>query len=184
MPFTYPTVSLSLNGNNYPVYGDVADADNYLLASITAASWLTAGDDTKAQALIGATRWLNGLNWIGQLVDSGQAHAWPRTNIINVNSSTIPLGVVWASFEIAAGLVDDPTLFTSMNEAIPKTLTAGPVSVAFFRPRDVQWLGPVPKAALVYILPYLGSKNAAGGPIPSGYRRTELPDDFDFQHGL
>lgn len=115
--------------------------------------------------------------------DASQALAWPRTGVPNVDSSTIPTGVVYASFETAAALVDDPTLFTSISDPLISSMSAGPVSVQYFRPHSVQWSGPVPKAALAYLTAYLGGGTSL--PINSGVDQTSaLDDDYDFQHGL
>lgn len=182
---TYPIVSL--NGNDYDVYGDQDSADLYLAGSMTADGWTAATDDTKAKALISATRWLNGLRWLGAPADSSQTLAWPRTGISGVDSTTIPTNVAYATFEIAAALVDDPTLFTSLNDPMVSQMSAGPVSVSYFRPTapfNVQVTTPVPKAAMAYLTAYLGGISA-GGPITSGISDTSpFADDYDFEHGV
>jgi hypothetical protein len=185
MTFAYPQVNVA--GNNYNAYGTQQDADVYLGAAIAYDGWGTADDDTKGKAIVSATRWLNTLQWLGTL-DAGAVPpmAFPRDGLANTTDGIIPQGVTFAMFEIAAGLVDDPTLLVDNNDPIAKTLSASAgLNITFFRPHDVFWAAPVPKAALAYIQPYLASISPAGGPTPVGFRfKSPLDRKDDFFHGL
>lgn len=184
MAYTYPKVSI--DGNDYDAYETLEKADLYLVASISATAWLAADDETKGKALISSVRWLETLSWLGSKTDSANALAWPRTGISGVDPNTIPAGVVFAYYEIASALLEDPTLFVSITDPMIRSMAAGPVNVSFFRPDDVFWDGPVPKSAMAYIAAYLNSgSNAAGGPKTSGVcDESPLDEDFGFNTGI
>lgn len=57
---------------------DVDAANDYLASRLNADAWTTATDDTKAAALIEATRDITLLEFLGSRVTTSQALAWPR----------------------------------------------------------------------------------------------------------
>ncbi len=183
MSFTYPTVSL--NGNDYSVYGDRDQANLYLIASVTADAFIAADDDTQSKLLVSSVRWLDTLHFLGVKADPAQELAFPRTGIPNVNNTTIPAGVLFAEFEIAAALAADPSLFTSISDPGIRSMQAGAgVGISFFRSQVVTST-LVPKAALAYLAPYLDSVVGAGGPKASGYKcPSPLDKPDDFIHGI
>lgn len=184
MAYTYPKVSVA--GTDYNAYETLDNANIYLAASIAASAWANnTDDDVRGKALVSSVRWLESLLWLGSKTDSANALAWPRTGISGVDANTIPSGVVYAYYEIAAGLLEDPSLFTTLADPGLRSMAAGPVNVSFFRGGTTFWSGPVPKAALSYIAPYLSSANAAGGPRTSGVcDDTPLDEDFGFSTGI
>lgn len=187
MAYTYPKVSIS--GVDYNAYETLENADLYLAASLAAVAWLDADDDTKGKGLIGAVRWLESLTWKGEKTDAANALAFPRTGItvngVAVDENSIPQGIIYGYYEIAGALLEDPTLFTSLSDPGIRSMAAGPVNVSFFRGGSTFWAGPVPKAALSYILPYLDSVTSAGGPTVSGVdAESAVGEDLGFNHGL
>lgn len=184
MAYTYPQVTVA--GNDYNAYETLENADAYLAASIAASAWAASTDDDfHGKCLISSVRWLETLTYLGTKTDSANALAFPRSGISGVDENSIPSGVIYAYYEIAAGLAEDPTLFTSLADPGIRSMAAGPVNMSFFRPTLVFWDGPVPKAAMAYLAPYLAGSGNIGGPITSGTDcKTPVDDDFGFSRGI
>jgi hypothetical protein len=187
MAFTYDTVNI--DGNDYNVFGDQEDADLYLVAGVSsgAVAWRAiTDDDDKGRNLVAATRWLNALTWQGEKTDDANALKWPRSGIPDVDEDTIPIELKEALFELAAAFADDPDLRTSFSAALARSLTAGSVSISFFRSEQVQQLGPVPDIILGLIGKWLGDgTGSVGGPWTSGTDGTSTADDdFGFNNGI
>lgn len=128
-----PTVTIT--AVNYDVYADVATADSYLAADIKySAIWSAASADTKASALVSATRNIDAQTWQGAKTVSSQALDWPRSGITDVESATVPQEVIDASILLAAMAVDDAdALQSANNEDNVKRSKAGSAEVEFFR---------------------------------------------------
>lgn len=125
------------SGNEFHTYATVAQADDYLLASVTATSWraLTSEDD-KARYLISATRLFEGQPWVGSKTDPAQPLAWPRTStgITGVEDDVVPQDIINASIELAAALVDNVDIATQQNtEQGIASLKAGSAAITYFR---------------------------------------------------
>lgn len=167
---TTPTVSIS--SHPYFTYIDQADADLYLNASISAAAtnWQDAATtaDSKARALVSATRWLNGLQWLGVPAASPQDLAWPRSGLSGVDSTTIPDAIADACAELAALLLVTPDLQTSYKDPSLRVLKAGSVDIEYFRGDTVQAQGPVPSVLLPMLAPYLNGSTGVETPLADG----------------
>lgn len=121
-------------------YVSSADADTYLMDSLRGAPWVSLDPDTKAQALITATRLLEKQCWSGAKTDPLQALSFPRTNLLDgygnvLDSSVVPEAVVEAEIELAFELSQDTSLETSGGTGSnTQTLKAGSASISYFRP--------------------------------------------------
>lgn len=127
--------TITINGTEYPVYADLAAADDYAQAGIHADGWLDDPDeDRRARALVTATRLLDRQRWRGERTDPTQELEWPRTGISGVPDDELPGDLVAGAIELAIALhagseVQDRT--TTENDV--KNLRAGSVSLEFFR---------------------------------------------------
>lgn len=133
----YPTVDI--DGEEYPVYADVEQADEYLNAALHATDvWPALDDDTKARALVTATRVLDRQRWRGVVYTSSppQLLAWPRMNtgIVGVIDTVVPDAIGYATIELALALVSGTDAQGEQNTSQKiQSLRAGSVSLTFFR---------------------------------------------------
>jgi hypothetical protein len=136
MAFTYETVTIS--AVVYDVYVIVADADDYLSASLYATDWSGATADDQARALVMATRLLDRQNWDGSKTDSDNDHPFPRTGLTDENgdaidSATIPQFIKDATAELADALIATQDVETFGDTAEVSRVAAGSASVDFYR---------------------------------------------------
>lgn len=150
---------VTIGSNDYFSYAEVADADIYLAASSNAAAWRDAEDDTKARALISATRILDRMAWVGDKTDGiDQVNAWPRTStgITDLDDDVTPQAIADACCELASSIVDG-TDWTNQQSTENQTqsLKAGSVEIVYFRGAEGTAL-PLPQAAWQLVAPYMG----------------------------
>lgn len=117
--------TVTISGNEYQVYADVATADERLNADIAADDWRDADADTKARALVTSTRWIDGVCWIEAYDTFAERLAEPK--------------FVQASIDLASLLVSNPTLARDMtgggaatSDGGTKRLKAGSVEIEYF----------------------------------------------------
>lgn len=106
-------------------YASATTADSWAgMRGIT--SWAGATADQKAMALVRATDYLNGLNWVGKKIDDARVFAWPRVGVAGV-----PAQVVEATCYLA----------TQLNEtgANPGAAQDRPFSSIQFGPISLDW---------------------------------------------
>lgn len=128
--------SVQIGSTSYASYASVEQADAYLAAAIHATNWWTATDDTKARALVSASRMLDRQDWLGDKTDPDQVLAWPRSNtgVDGVEDDVIPEPIVSAAIELALALVDGATVQTDANTSQKiQSISAGSVSISYFR---------------------------------------------------
>jgi hypothetical protein len=139
-----PTVEIG--SAPYEVYADVATADEYLEAQISATTWRAETDvNQKARALVSATRLIDRQSWQGERTDSYQVLDFPRTGLTYcdndeaVPSETVPQEVVDATIELANVLLVDPTAAqeTVNTDSLIQSLRAGSVSISYFRAAEL-----------------------------------------------
>jgi hypothetical protein len=108
-------------GKSVNSYVTVAEADAYFEDRLDAAAWVEASSDEKAKALITATSYLDGLDWLGTAVSSEQALAFPRNGAFYeprlgaevTLTAVVPDRIIKATYELAYhflnndGLLDD-----------------------------------------------------------------------------
>lgn len=114
--------SVTIGGNAYPTYEDVADADLYLAADPSrSTAWLARTPDQKGQGLVSATRLLLAQSsWCSPPTD-------PATGII-------PQPLADATALLAADILTKPALVSNPSGAASnlKRAKAGPVEVEYF----------------------------------------------------
>lgn len=91
-------------------YATVEQGDAYHEARLHAAAWNDSDDDTKGQALVMATRFLDAnVQWQGQRIDLEQSLAWPRKGVVwdghPVPEDHLPRPVRDATCELARLLI-------------------------------------------------------------------------------
>lgn len=172
----------------FAVYADVADADLYLSAALHAANWRAATDETKAMALVTATRILDRQRWKGDKTDDDQPLSWPRksTGLAGVEDDVIPQAIIDASIEIASALVDGTDIQNEQNTSQKiQSLRAGSVALTFFRGAE----GTANRFPLIVqellSLYLIGGSGSFGGVITSGTDGESVTrNDFGLNHGV
>ena len=133
--------TVDIGGNTYEVYGDVAAAEDYMVARLGSEAWMCASANDRAKALVSATRMLERTSWQGDPTGVlGQVLAWPRTGLLDkegdaLDDQTVPQEVVDASFELALKLLEDAELQdqVSAESSNIKRLKAGSAEIEYFR---------------------------------------------------
>jgi hypothetical protein len=163
MPVTVVATPGASDANSYLT---VAAGDAIAGMMLGTRGWGTATSDDKAKALIGATRYLDQLQWIGSKASSTQALLWPRQDAAcgekNYGSTEIPREVELACFDLADALLETPTLLTAgpsgAGELIPgipnADLKSASVDVLRVEFKDTGSGSPQQKNALS-VLPHL-----------------------------
>jgi hypothetical protein len=173
-----------IDSQPYTTYADVETADEYLAAAIHATNWATASEDTKAKALVSATRLLNRQKWVGTKADADQELASPRTGVDGVEDDEIPQAVIDASIELALALVDgsDVQTVASQEQAV-RSIRAGSVAIDYFRSTAL-YVGRFPQIVQELIGVYLSGSGALfGAPLAFG-TDAENPFEVDEDNGL
>ena len=102
----------TLGGEDANSYCDVAFADAYAATRQWGPDWLALADEEKELALIGATMWMETLNWTGTRCSATQALAWPRQGAtcdgVTSDCSAIPTRIKQAECELAMKFAKDP----------------------------------------------------------------------------
>jgi len=139
----------TIGSNSYEVYGGLTAALAYLTAAADdgAVAFIGLDADNQVRRLVGATRYIDSMSWVG--APTGLAGAtpttlqFPRTGLTNglmqpVDSTTVPLVVVEAAFEMAAILSGDSSAAANVDTGSNvQSLGAGPANLSFFRPQSV-----------------------------------------------
>ena len=133
--------TITLNGVDYSVYADQAEVDAYLAADLArAAAWEALDVDTKARAIVSATRLL-------------QRQAWRDGP---PSFDTPPQAVKDATALLAADIADKPKLGDDGSTASNvKAVGAGSARVEFFSPVEGRAL---PAAAFALLRGLLGPR--------------------------
>ncbi len=154
---------IDLGGNNYPAYADIAAADIVLAADISrAAGWASRTADTKARALITASRLIARLKWA-----SGQAP----------DPDAPPEAIGEAAAMLAADLAAKPSLAGSLGqESNLKRVKAGSAEVEF-KANTAQGTLPMPADIWTLILS-TGLIGSSGDDAPF-YSGGDFPSRFE-----
>lgn len=114
MPVSITATAGSANANSYMT---VARGDAIAATMLGTLSWATATTDDKGRALITATRGLDLLTWAGTRSSDVQALGWPRSGVYldgaELDATTIPEALEFATFDLAEALLARPTLLQS-----------------------------------------------------------------------
>lgn len=90
------TLDASVGGTSSNSYATLAEAESYidtLVPSTLQDTWLDAGEEDQARALIMATRLLDSsYDWFGEVVSLDQALLWPRRGVLRPGVSEMPVG--------------------------------------------------------------------------------------------
>lgn len=137
------TLVSTLGSSTANSYQSVAAATSYFANTLFDAAWTALTADTKAQALITATTWLETLTYTGDRVDNTQALSWPRTatssaGIAN-DGTTIPREILVAQAELALALGTTPTALTG---DLGTTSTPGAIKRQKLDTLEVEYYAP------------------------------------------
>ena len=136
--------TVTIGADIFEVYGSAAGLATYAAGHIVHAAMYTAAvaadANTPKRAMASATRTLNAQRWQGTKTSSGQAIAWPRASVLDVDGaavsdSTVPSSILDGFYELALALMNKPAsgAATSTGSNV-QSVGAGPASVAFFSP--------------------------------------------------
>lgn len=133
--------TVTISGNDYDTYRDLADTEEYLEAQISAATFQASTDDNqKGRAIVSATRFLDRQEWQGEKADQYQVHAFPRTGLTYVDGSdvpsdAVPTEVLDAESELAAIMIDgtDVQGTNAPGAQTIQSLRAGSAAITYFR---------------------------------------------------
>ena len=130
--------TVTIGGNSYDTYSDVATADLYLAADFAlSAGWSGLTADQKGQALVSATRYLDTFNWVGVKTSDAQPLEWPRTGVDGQDPNTVPADIVNGSIELAALIANGTTDQNAVNSGNnQKRAKAGSAEIEYFSPSD------------------------------------------------
>jgi hypothetical protein len=157
-----------LGGEVYTVYADVETADVYTLAAYHGAKWRAAATDTKAQALITATRLLDRQVWITAY--NTFALRAVEQNIIN------------ASIELGIALLDGSEVQSNATNAERvRSMSAGSVSITNFRAVDAATR--FPQIVHELLRGYMGTSTFYVPKATGVADETSFPIDLGFSVG-
>ena len=165
-------------------YATIAEADTYLDDSVRAGSWEFLDDDSKARALLTATRMLDRRDWDGELADEDQTLSVPRTGLADYGSTQFPSPIIEACIELAYELTLDSEVENTSQGKNTKRLKAGAAEIEYFRPGGVRGMASIkrfPEVVEEIIAPLLGGGSSLGeafgtdgtSSFPSGYGLTD-----------
>jgi hypothetical protein len=123
---------ITISGKVFEIYGTLAAASDYFLASLSASTgWSDAASGDRQKALITASRMFERTFWVGEPTDpvtkeqpqpaDTQPLQWPRTGVTDVDGSAvpdteIPESILFGAYELAnALLVTDNTVESTAN---------------------------------------------------------------------
>lgn len=141
-------------------YATVAEANTYHEGRLHNLAWQNDyDDDTKAAALVWATRLLDQLRWEGNRMTTTQALRWPRGNVLDrerdalLDDDEIPAWLKDATAELAARLVEEDRTKLADDQIISGKTTQA--TSALMWPRDRRATASIPSAVLNLIQPYI-----------------------------
>lgn len=88
------------NGSTLPIYGTLEKADNYFAMMLEGQRWAYTERLTRLQALVSATRRIDRLNFVGDLVSEDQPLQFPRGT-----DTVVPVQIEQACYELALALL-------------------------------------------------------------------------------
>lgn len=135
--------TVTINGSSHTITGTLAAATTWISADPDMGeTWLLLSADRQGQALVKATRMLNGVRWKGEKSSSSQPNAWPRTGVTDgdgvvVTDNTTPLDVENAHYTLAGLLVYNPAILGGpggggTNQGAVREVSDGKASASFF----------------------------------------------------
>jgi len=145
--------TVTIAGVVYSIYGErdvdggtaQPSAGEYLGGSFTSSAiWAALSATQQGQCLVEATRWLDRQRWAGSKTSDAQPLQWPRTGVTRidgsaVDSATVPDEIVFACYELAVLISQDPDLPAAQPGASGniKRVEGGPANVEFFQPQSI-----------------------------------------------
>ena len=181
------TLYVNIVSNPYPVYADLAESEEFMLADPNYDTWDALGDTTQSRYLVSATRLLDKQDWKGDQTSSSQELQWPRsdTGIDGVDDNIVPAAIIQASVLLAYELSQGSDVESTKNQAQKiHSLKAGSVGITYFRGAEGT---PTRFQTQVQELlkDYLAGSSSTLGAATTGYDgETITGSDFGFTEGL
>lgn len=111
-------------------YIDADGADAYFEDRLYADEWTDASGDDKDKALLMARRVLDRQSYFGARTSDDQLLAWPRTDITDVNTATVPQAIIDAQCELALAFLREDLTADDGTRGV-RRLQAGSVAIEF-----------------------------------------------------
>lgn len=130
------TLYVLIVSNQYPVYADIVEADDFMRADPNYATWDALGDETQGRYLVAATRLIDRQRFPGDKTSSSQELEWPRTDtgIDGVVSTEVPAKIIQACTLLAYTMSQGSEVDTEQNQGQKiQSLKAGSVGITYFR---------------------------------------------------
>jgi hypothetical protein len=177
-------------GTSQYIYGTTTERDAYLAASYRwAATWATLTTaDQKNMASVDVARMLDRQSWLGTPTLSFpdvQKNQWPRDgvgtvgDVVTVDGVT-PKQIDYASYELAAMLVEDPDILDTIQSSIVEMVKAGSAQVKFFAPQTVGRFAQKIMELLVNYMAGGGTAASAAGEVFGNDGETAFDEDDGF----
>lgn len=175
--------TVTIGVDDYTIMGTLAGAKTYAAGAVGAGpdAWSAlATDDLKEKYLIAATRYLYRQQWQGTPTVTDQTTAFPRDGVIGpsgeaVTDGTTPLNLIYAEYEMAFALAADSAVNTAVDSGSNiQSLTAGPVSISYFRATIGENAGAskMPANVMDLISAYLANAQDSGAAVAYGFDHT------------
>ena len=122
-------------------YVTLIDANGYFTNQLGAEAWTSADEDTRAKALVSATRILEELSYSGRVMDVAQVLGWPRvaqyfdprTGRLQVTTAdVVPNRIKFACYEQALHILQNPEVL--QDNARVESVGVSTVNITNIRP--------------------------------------------------
>lgn len=141
-------------------YSSIGDASTYFQGRLYSDFWFASTDTNQQRALNSATALIDRFNYKGRRTVIDQLHEFPRSDLLNIDSSLIPQDIFNAQYEIAFSLLNgyDPERDSRSFGITSRAYST--VRIAYdpkHLPEYIQW-GIPSLAGWQYLIPYLNFK--------------------------
>lgn len=140
--------TVTISGSNFTTYADVAEADTYMLGSLSFATWNAASTDEKGRYLVSATRLLDNQAWLPAYDTFAE-----REVVQNIVDASIEIAALFAT--------GDTSIYgAEVGTGQTKRTKADVVEVEYFRnfaTLDVRKTTDFPSYIFLLLRPYLKS---------------------------
>jgi hypothetical protein len=141
-------MALTVGTNSYI---DREDADGYFAYRLYSDDWAGAINAHREMALLMARRMLDQQSFLGHLSDDDQLMAWPRSDILGVDSGSVPQAIIDAQCELALAFLKEDLTADDGTRGV-RRMQAGSVSIEYDVDARVKRL---PDAVTALIKPFL-----------------------------
>lgn len=161
--------NLTIQGNDYPIYGTQARAREYFVPHISGSVFNNAAFDLQQQSLVTSRRMIDRQTFTADPATTTQITKFPQSG-----ETTVPLAIETAEYELALLLIRTPNFFnTATTGSNRKRIRAGSVELEnFSATTGANRIGggapTFPPQIQDLLRPYLGSDVSIITPVVGG----------------